>query len=56
MLCNMIAIRVVGTLSAEFRTSAALGPFKYAALTPRKKNLVNIYMIFLFYFLQNLPA
>jgi hypothetical protein len=27
---------------AGFKTSAALGPFKYATLTPRKKNLIII--------------
>jgi len=32
--------------SARFRIGAALGPFKYAAPTPTKKNVVNIYMIF----------
>jgi len=40
--------------SPEFRTGAALGSFKHAAPNPRKKNVVNIYMVF-FHFLQNLP-
>jgi len=32
--------------SARFKTDAALIPIKYDAPTPRKKNVVNIYMVF----------
>lgn len=40
---------------AGFRTSAALGLFKYAAPTPRKKNVVIISNNHNFIKIQNLP-
>jgi len=44
----MVAVRVMGTLRAGFRTGA-LGPFKYAAPTLRKKNSKYLYDFFVLF-------